>query len=90
MLKVNSVDLSLFNNFTTLLQSELDAYFSKTNILQDFTGTISENGLVCWAFQIARGMEYLSTMKVLHGDLAARNILLCDGKKKINVSNLTQ
>ncbi|XP_076044158.1 vascular endothelial growth factor receptor 1-like isoform X2 [Oratosquilla oratoria] len=32
--------------------------------------------LLCWAYQIARGMEYLSFRKVLHGDLAARNILL--------------
>ena len=29
--------------------------------------------LICWAFQIARGMDYLARRKVLHGDLAARN-----------------
>ncbi|RZF38825.1 hypothetical protein LSTR_LSTR000528 [Laodelphax striatellus] len=34
--------------------------------------------LLCWSFQIARGMEYLATRKVLHGDLAARNILLAE------------
>ncbi|XP_055305923.1 vascular endothelial growth factor receptor 3-like [Sitodiplosis mosellana] len=34
--------------------------------------------LLCWSFQIARGMHYLASRKVLHGDLAARNILLCD------------
>ncbi|XP_026326483.1 vascular endothelial growth factor receptor 1 isoform X4 [Hyposmocoma kahamanoa] len=34
--------------------------------------------LLAWAFQIARGMEYLASRKVLHGDLAARNILLAD------------
>lgn len=27
---------------------------------------------------MARGMDYLASRKVLHGDLAARNILLCD------------
>ncbi|KAB7497734.1 hypothetical protein Anas_13767 [Armadillidium nasatum] len=32
--------------------------------------------LFCWAWQIAKGMEYLTSRKVLHGDLAARNLLL--------------
>ncbi|XP_046651440.1 vascular endothelial growth factor receptor kdr-like isoform X2 [Daphnia pulicaria] len=34
--------------------------------------------LLCWAFQIARGMDYLARRKILHGDLAARNVLLAD------------
>ncbi|CAL4139142.1 unnamed protein product, partial [Meganyctiphanes norvegica] len=32
--------------------------------------------LVNWSWQVAQGMEYLSKRKVLHGDLAARNLLL--------------
>lgn len=35
--------------------------------------------LVCWSYQVANGMSYLAQRKVLHGDLAARNILLADG-----------
>lgn len=41
--------------------------------------SITTTDLVCWLFQVARGMEYLASRKVIHGDLAARNILLGDG-----------
>jgi len=39
---------------------------------------ISTRDLISWSFQIARGMDYLVSKKVLHGDLAARNVLLAD------------
>lgn len=39
---------------------------------------ICTKDLLAWAFQVSRGMEYLASRKVLHGDLAARNILLAD------------
>ncbi|XP_023245099.1 vascular endothelial growth factor receptor 1 [Copidosoma floridanum] len=34
--------------------------------------------LFLWAYQVANGMEYLSQRKVLHCDLATRNILLAE------------
>lgn len=40
--------------------------------------SFSTRDLICWSFQITRGMDYLSGRKVIHGDLAARNILLAD------------
>ncbi|ODM91480.1 Vascular endothelial growth factor receptor 1 [Orchesella cincta] len=37
--------------------------------------------LIRWSQEIASGMEYLGDMKVVHGDLAARNLLLAEGKR---------
>ncbi|KFB42825.1 Vascular endothelial growth factor receptor 1 [Anopheles sinensis] len=42
--------------------------------------------LICWASQIANGMKYLASKNVCHGDLAARNILLCD-KNVVKISD---
>ena len=70
---------------------------------EDANNPVSTRDLIFWAFQIARGMDYLDSkkvsidhqlirfhfihfigwlplnLKVLHGDLAARNVLLADG-----------
>ena len=40
--------------------------------------SFSTRDLINWSVQIARGMDYLVSKKVLHGDLAARNVLLAD------------
>lgn len=40
--------------------------------------TFTTRDLIHWSLQIARGMDYLVSKKVLHGDLAARNVLLSD------------
>ncbi|KAH1020659.1 hypothetical protein HUJ04_010276 [Dendroctonus ponderosae] len=53
----------------------------RLNYRGDYRGDvkpISTRDLLTWAFQVAKGMEYLASRKVLHGDLAARNILLAD------------
>ncbi|KAG5886437.1 hypothetical protein JTB14_035727 [Gonioctena quinquepunctata] len=53
----------------------------RSNIGGDYkenSAPVSTKDLVAWSFQVAGGMEYLASRKVLHGDLAARNILLAD------------
>lgn len=53
----------------------------RSNYRGDYKGNIKPictKDLLAWAFQVSRGMEYLASRKVLHGDLAARNILLAD------------
>lgn len=43
------------------------------------TEPITSTDLVCFAFQISRGMEYLASRKLIHRDLAIRNVLLAEG-----------
>lgn len=46
--------------------------------ITNLTPNLDVNGLISWSYQIACGMKYLASKKVLHGDLAARNVLLCE------------
>lgn len=50
---------------------------------QEATATnnsFSTRDLISWSVQIARGMDYLASKKVMHGDLALRNVLLADDR----------
>ena len=54
--------------------------YLKTNVDRIIDGEdkdpINNRSLINWAYQIANGMQYLSENHIMHGDLAARNILL--------------
>ena len=54
---------------------------NKATIRQNLSGQAPINELndrlfIKWAHGISKGMEYLSSMRIMHGDLAARNILI--------------
>ena len=53
----------------------------RSNIRGDYSRSdqlrpVCTKDLLCWAHQVARGMQYLASKRVMHGDLACRNILL--------------
>ena len=49
-----------------------------------FKGGLNNRCLLIWTYHVAKGMEYLSEKRVMHGDLAARNVLL----SKIDSENI--
>lgn len=52
---------------------------------------LSPSELLTFALQIAKGMQHLALMRCVHGDLAARNVLVGDGNvMKISGFGLVQ
>ncbi|XP_071536964.1 vascular endothelial growth factor receptor 1-like isoform X2 [Panulirus ornatus] len=60
------------------LDSQGNPFLYEVGSIPAVNAPFSTSDLVCWAWQVAQGMEYLTRRKVLHGDLAARNLLLAD------------
>ncbi|CAG7693762.1 unnamed protein product [Allacma fusca] len=54
--------------------------YSKIGLVANTQSTITVKDLYNWSIQIAQGMAYLSKKKVIHGDLAARNVLLTESR----------
>merc|ERR1719188_771020 len=52
------------------------------------TPALNSRLLIQWAYNIAKGMRYLSRKHIMHGDLAARNILIGRGQGSNGLSTL--
>ena len=45
--------------------------------------------IIIWGYGIAKGMDYLSSKKIMHGDLAARNILISTSDQENYLAKVT-
>lgn len=54
-------------------RGSLDRYLSENE------GDLSDNSLLRMVFDVIKGMIYLQTKKIIHRDIAARNMLVDDG-----------
>ena len=71
---INSMQLNSNDCYLELTTGKQNrASLKRTTTIAD---PITSTDLVCYAFQISRGMEFMASRKLIHRDLAARNVLL--------------
>ncbi|XP_015756865.1 PREDICTED: fibroblast growth factor receptor 2-like isoform X2 [Acropora digitifera] len=70
------VEFAPFGNLRQFLRERRPSEYQQARSSGSGGSSLTIRDFVSFAFQIARGMEYLGTKKCVHRDLAARNILV--------------
>ena len=85
MIAINSSEFETTGNIWLLLEfcgfGDLKNYLMKNKqkiLAGNENDAINSRCLIKWAYNIASGMQFLAEREIMHGDLAARNILLSD------------
>uniref|UniRef100_A0A674JHA1 receptor protein-tyrosine kinase n=1 Tax=Terrapene triunguis TaxID=2587831 RepID=A0A674JHA1_9SAUR len=73
-------DLISGSNGITLYSEEEIKYINRRVYEEEDFNMLTFEDLLCFSYQVAKGMEFLESKSCIHRDLAARNVLVTCGK----------
>ncbi|XP_071083309.1 uncharacterized protein [Haliotis cracherodii] len=78
---------STFNGSTLFIFTEYCEGGDLSHFLEDSSGKLPEDLIVCWVYQTAEALKYLHQRKILHRDLKPQNIYL-SGEGDVKLGDL--